>query len=341
MPGFFVGIMEELRVGVSFGEFKKTINQSIRTELFAQNNGELLGPALRRANLFYQFRNLIICMYEFGGNWFVIGDAFYRATSDTKSDNIDREAAFQTLFHYSAQGSKNLLGYYLHRPLLFPELRCNKLGLVHEQGLLHSYDVGEGGDEFRRAKNLEIRSNEITFVESYYKDLDDGVKKIVRDTYRKFIQKKRRPYIGFILARPSDVIEPDEFFFISFREGEAIAIVSGFFVGSSFCVDRLARITDTRMILDILLSRLTRLMEDRGLTTVNLGLSSFFGEPEDIWAKLRKLVRFWYDADSLRAFKKKYSDREIPAYYFVEKRKNHIWQFIKLAVVSTYWKMKH
>jgi hypothetical protein len=169
--------------------------------------------------------------------------------------------------------------------------------------------------------------------------LNEEQKNKVSSLYRHFIQRQKLPYIGFLLAKPQDKIEENEYFIKASNATGDLALISGFRNLDTFYVDRLAKTEESRMSLDVLMAFLYEDLKAKGVKQVSLGLSSFFGEPKKKWDKFRSLIRFWYDAENLRNFKRKYSALEVPAYYFVEKRKSHLWQFIKLSLISVYLKL--
>lgn len=321
------------------GYFSKSLSSEERKKLFQIPNHELLGPALRRANLFFHYRSTILCIYEKWGSWFVLGDVLYSEDVNAKSRGVDREACFQLLYHHSAELSKNVLGYYINLPILFLEFKCHQLGYSHQQDLSQEYLVGAEAEEIRRAINFQARESVYDIESGHYADLNETQKSKVKDLYQKFIQRQKPPYIGYLLAKPKDEIKEEEFFIKASNTVGDLALISGFRNLDVFYVDRLAKTEDSKMSLDVLMAFLYEELKAYGIKRVSLGLSSFFGEPKKKWEKFRKLIRFWYDAEALRSFKRKYSEQEIPSYYFVEKRKSHLWQFIKLSFISVYLKL--
>lgn len=326
----------------ALGGFVDSLDSEFLSKLYKNSDHELLGPALRRANLYYRYRSAVICIHEIRRDWMVLGDIYFSEELETKSQSIDREAAFQTLYHFSREKSRNLMGYYLNRPILFKELECFKVGETYLRKLNSSFEKGESADDYRRARNLIERNPEVTIKEGFWGDFSSEEKQKIKGVYSHFLSSLIRPYIGFLLAKKGDEISNSEYFFIAERDGQLEAVVSGFiYENGQFYVDRMARKSETRMIIDMLIAYSFRSLEKKEVKSVNLGLCAFYGSPELIWKFIRSLVSFWYDAESLKVFKSKYSDERQDAYYFIERRKAHLNQFVKLAWNSIYFKLSN
>lgn len=323
---------------MELGRFERKLEDQVIKDLNSVPNFELLGPSLRRANLFFLFKDSVICIYERGSNWLVLGEVYFTKVLGLKEQSIDREAAFQSLYHFSGELSKSLMGYYLERPILFKELKAHKLGDVYYQDLDDSYLVGESGEEHRRAKNLKSRAEDLEFEEVKSGELQS--KEEAKGLYRRFLEKILRPYIGFLLAKTEDQFSEAEYLYLAKSKNKVEALISGFSsMENHFYVDRLARVSENRMLLDMLLVHVFEDLKSKGYKQVSLGLCSFYGSNKSFWKLFRSLIKFWYDADALTLFKSKYCSSKKPAYYFVESRKSHLLQWFKLGWNTIYFKL--
>lgn len=312
-------------------------------ELFENSNNELLGPALRRANAFLYNDLALICIHEMWGSYFVLGDVFFQPEIPAKLESIHREAIFQELLQLGISNSKRILGYYLERPILSNQFRSYPLGFVHRRKISKDMTKGAQGEDLRRLENLNERQDYLEFIDLTKSNARvEDFKLILQKSYRSFIKKQLKPYIGYLLAKPSDEISHREKIFIM-KEAESdriSALVTGFQVGNCFYVDRLVKLNSSRMSLDLLLGRVVQYCREQEIKKLSLGLSPFYSmENHFFWKSFRKLISFWYKAENLKKFKNKYAKNKRQAYFFVEKRKSLVWNFLILSFASVYWKI--
>lgn len=321
---------------MQLGSFKDSLTEAEIIHLYSLGQHELLGPCLRRANLYFEFQDLLLGIYQKGRNWFVLGDVLKIKDLEGVQFGIQREGLFQALYHFSAQNSKSVLGYYLEYPISFREFQCVPVGLCYDAALAPEFKVGNDAEEIRRALNLAIRKEGLRFKKAYFHELSEHQKANLKSRYQQFLSRKIKPLIGFLLAKRADRILDREFFYYVVKEDEILAFVSGFELKKSFYLDRLVRFSKERMLLDMLVGKCLEDQFKKGRSKVHFGLCAFYGEPRWFWHYFRKIVRFWYDSSRLRQFKRKYAKDEKRVYYFVEKRKNHFYEFLKLSFISLY-----
>lgn len=324
--------------------FSKSLpDESFIYSLSLNSKNELLGASLRRANAYFYNDLGMVCIYELWGSYFVLGDVFFIADIPKKLESIHREAIFQELLQLGISNSKRILGYYIERPILSNQFKSYPLGFVHRRKISKDMTKGAQGEELRRLANLDERQDYLEYISfSNYEDCPEDYKLLIAKIYRSFIGKQLKPYIGYLLAKPCDPISKSEKIFLMKEtdSGKISALVTAFQFGDSLYVDRLVKLTSSRMSLDLLLGRLVQHCREQGISKLSFGLSPFYSmENHFFWKAFRKTISFWYKAENLKKFKNKYARNKSQAYFFVEKRKSLIWNFLLLSFASVYWKI--
>ncbi|MEC9283339.1 MAG: hypothetical protein VX642_11540 [Bdellovibrionota bacterium] len=321
----------------------KTPDTEFIESLFLNSNNELLGASLRRANAFFYNKYGLICIYELWGCYFILGDVFFKNDIPRKEESVHREAIFQELLQLGIRNSKRILGYYLERPITSKQFKCYPLGFVHRRKISKDMTKGAQGEELRRLENLNERQDYLNFIDlSEYSDRSEDDKILVQKIYRSFIGKQLKPYIGYLLAKPSDPISNNEKVFLMKENKSEVfsALVTAFQAGSTLYVDRLVKLSPSRMSLDLLLGRVVQHCRQNDIKRLSLGLSPFYSmENHLFWKSFRRLISFWYKAENLKKFKNKFAKNKTQAYFFVEKRKSLFWNFLLLSFASVYWKI--